>query len=182
MTVPGGSYLASELARTISERKLGSTPQNGFPASCIISDSCPGCVDVGAAVRGFTAAIKSRILKVVASLLFYLGLFVLIIMRVLLRQEHLIHAMRARLNEASVFPWMSSTTPRLYIYSDADDMVPASAVEEHIADAKQKGRIVHVEKYHGSLHVTHADMDPERYWCAVQSLWSEAVKLSKENN
>ena len=33
-----------------------------------------------------------------------------------------------------------------------------------------------------SPHVFHARKDPERYWGAVQSLWSEAVKLSKENN
>ncbi|KAF7794124.1 hypothetical protein EIP86_005254 [Pleurotus ostreatoroseus] len=160
--VAGGAYLASELARTISKRRLGS--------------------NLGIAVRAFTAGIKSRLMKVVAGLLFLLGLFVLIIVRVSMRQEHLIHAMRARLNEPSVFPWTSQATPRLYVYSDADEMVPADAVEEHIADAKQKGRIVHVEKYHGSLHVSHARKDPERYWGAVQGLWSEAVKLSKGNN
>lgn len=168
----------------ITARKLGPQQKKtkGLPASCVVFDSCPGCADLLVALRAFTAGMKPRILKVVAGTLFLLALFVLIIVRVLTFQEHIIYAMRARLNGATVFPWTSTATPRLYFYSDADEMVPASAVEEHIADARQKGLTVHAEKFHGTLHVSHARKDPERYWGAIQSLWAEAVVLSRANN
>lgn len=52
--------------------------------------------------------------------------------------------------------------PRLYIYSDTDELVSAHWVDEHVADAKQKGVDVSVEKYGTSAHVSHARTDGKR--------------------
>lgn len=75
---------------------------------------------------------------------------------------------------------MSKATPRLYLYSDTDLVIPSKAVEEHIAEAKQEGFDVQAELFHGSAHVSHARKDPERYWGAIRSVWDKAVKLCRE--
>ncbi|KAJ3551221.1 hypothetical protein NM688_g4834 [Phlebia brevispora] len=175
----GGSFLASELSRMVRSRSLG-IPPKGIPTSCIIFDSCPGTGDIWVSVGAFTAGMRSRIARFLLGTFFILALLVLIAVRTLLRRPHLIHDMRARINDPSVFSWTSKATPRLYLYSDADVMVPAKFVEEHIAEAKQKGLNVHTELFHGSAHVSHARQEPERYWGAVKSLWFGAVKLSQK--
>ena len=89
---------------------------------------------------------------------------------------NMITEMRERMNEANLLPWISKSTPRLYMYSDVDMMVPAIAVEDHIAAATAKGLVVRAEFFHGTPHVSHVRQDPERYWGAVRKVWAEAVK------
>ena len=66
-------------------------------------------------------------------------------------------------------------TPRLYLYSQADEMVPWTEVEEHAEEARKAGLDVRMERFEGSPHVAHARTDPERYWGAVKKVWEDAT-------
>lgn len=73
-----------------------------------------------------------------------------------------------------LLPWMSTQTPRLYIYSKKDELVPWQEVEKHIETAKTSGFNVRSEVYEDSAHVAHMRLDPKRYWASVQDLWQIA--------
>jgi hypothetical protein len=89
--------------------------------------------------------------------------------------------MKSHLIKPGVLPWMRKGTPRLYIYSDGDDMVASSVVEAHIEEAKKRGLNIHAEKFgKESKHVAHARTDPQRYWAAVERIWKEALVLGEK--
>lgn len=65
-------------------------------------------------------------------------------------------------------------TKRVYIYSDADDMVPWHHIEDHAAEAKEKGFNVEMERFEGTDHVGHMRSgNGERYWGIVNKLWRQ---------
>jgi hypothetical protein len=84
---------------------------------------------------------------------------------------------RDGLNNPKIFPWMDSGTPRLYLYSDADQYSRVEDVKEHIEAAKKKGLNVREEYFRGSQHVQHSKAEPDRYWKAVRSIWGDAVRV-----
>lgn len=64
--------------------------------------------------------------------------------------------------------------PRLYVCSKTDEITNFESVRNHIEEAKRSGLDVRAEIYDKSPHVSHARVDPERYWGAVQQLWKDA--------
>ena len=86
---------------------------------------------------------------------------------------------RKELNVPNILPWTDERTPREYLYSSTDRGVRSSAVEEHIAEAKEKGLAVREEKFVGSSHVAHVRKDPTKYWNAIEAVWVEALKSHK---
>ena len=60
---------------------------------------------------------------------------------------------------------------RCYIYSDEDQTIRAKDVERHADEARATGWNVRMEKFHGSGHVQHLKLDPERYWDVVSDFW-----------
>ena len=95
-------------------------------------------------------------------------------------EPKLVTQIRAAVESPAPLAWMTKESPRVFIYSDADQMVEAEAVEECIAASKQKGLNVHVEKFHGSAHVSHARKDSGKYWGAVEKAWAEAVEVARQ--
>ncbi|EEB97368.1 hypothetical protein MPER_03326, partial [Moniliophthora perniciosa FA553] len=69
-------------------------------------------------------------------------------------------------------------TPRLYAYSDTDEVVAHESVEEHLEGIRTILN-VRAERFTGSRHVSHAKKDPKRYWSAVEGLWNEALHEAK---
>ena len=112
-----------------------------------------------------------------ASIPVALFLFMTVIPRIILRRPNPIDEMRSKMNSRILFPWTSEYTPRVYLYSDADQMVPAQAVEDHFTIARAQGLNVRAEHFHGSAHVSHARGDPQRYWGAIRKAWSEALTV-----
>jgi hypothetical protein len=98
-------------------------------------------------------------------------------MRLIFRQKSIISSMRSWLNNPDMLPWVKKNSPRLYIYSEGDEMVLAEAVERHMSDALGKGLNVHSVKFgKESKHVAHARTDPSRYWGATEQMWKAAIE------
>ncbi|OBZ76381.1 Transmembrane protein 53 [Grifola frondosa] len=97
---------------------------------------------------------------------------------------HIFRELRTTLNSPNLLPSVThptdvKATPRLYVYSTADEVTSARKVAKHAEEGRAKGFDVAVEKYATSPHVSHARNDPERYWGAVTRLWERAIAVSK---
>ncbi|KAI0786040.1 hypothetical protein C8Q75DRAFT_299663 [Abortiporus biennis] len=175
----GGAYSLTGIGNYLNKvESLNNAPTS---TTCLILDSTPGTTSLRLALAAVTTPIKGLFARLAAKFFFTVILVVLIVYHKVTGQEHLIDKVRKDLNNPRLLPWMSKETPRLYIYSDSDKMIPSSAVDEHIAEAKQMGLNARGEFFQGSEHVAHGRRYPERYWEAIQSLWREALRFSVKN-
>lgn len=146
--------------------------------SVLILDSSPGTVQsLAHVIRVFTAQIQNPIIRIVVAILVASIVIVMQTVDGVLRRPHLLDLLREWLLKPDLLPWMIRDTPRLYLYSKADDMVSWKDVEEHATTAVSKGLNVSVECFEDTPHVAHARKYPDRYWAAVKKLWADAVKL-----
>jgi hypothetical protein len=167
----GGSFTSLLIAKKYQE-KMGKL----LPTTALILDSSPGRATYEATVRAFAVALpKNPVIKAVGILVLrlFFGLYRLAyLLKGLLVQKgelNVVEKGRIDLNSRSL---MDVATPRLYIYSEADDMVEWEFVEEHIEEAEKFGYVVYREKYVESGHCGHLLIDDKRYWAAVQRLWN----------
>ncbi|EJD48495.1 hypothetical protein AURDEDRAFT_162454 [Auricularia subglabra TFB-10046 SS5] len=92
-------------------------------------------------------------------------------------------ALRLRLARTDLLaPWTTPATPRTYVYSTADAVVPAKGIEAHIADVRRLGIEAHAERFTDSAHVAHARSDPDRYWRVVRETWARACAVNADEN
>jgi hypothetical protein len=81
-----------------------------------------------------------------------------------------------QLQMQGLLPLAEGYSPRVYIYSDADQTVPFTSVEGHLATLRANASFdVVAEQFDGSQHVQHERHDPERYWKAVQAVWERSL-------
>ena len=161
----GGSVTSTLIAEKYKE-KMGKI----LPTTALILDSTPGRATYEATIRAFAVALpKNPVIRFIGSLLLRLFYGMYWAAYLLSSQKDPVEKARADLNAKSL---MDVDTPRLYVYSEADDMVAWQFVEEHIEEAKTLGYTVDREKYLESGHCGHMMSDEKRYWQAVQRLWS----------
>ena len=161
---------------TLLSKLLAKEQQLGSMAVGLIYDSLPGKMEpLPVLLPAFTAGIRSSLVKYLA----YIPLTVIWayvrISQITLLAPDAIEESRVLLNTQNPLPWITPSTPRLYIYSSSDKITLHPAIEAHIAQAKQAGLNVMAEKFEGSSHVGHMRKDPERYWEAVKRLWRAAT-------
>lgn len=161
----GGGFTGMFVARAY-KKKMG----KALPATAIVLDSMPGRVRMHAQARAFLVALpKNVIVRAIATLILYIGFPLFKLRYFLTGQLDAVEQMRLTMNDKSFF---DLDTPRMYVYSEADDMVEASDVEEHADEATKLGYTVAREKFLTSGHAAHMIQDPKRYWGAVQKLWA----------
>ncbi|EXJ84026.1 hypothetical protein A1O3_04693 [Capronia epimyces CBS 606.96] len=168
----GGSYTACQFADAY-RISTGELP----PISALILDSTPSCPST---IRNHTAICeylpKSPAAYTLgsAAVWAYLGLGKVV--GTVAGKEDFTLSLRRRLNDpASAFT--HDTVKRVYIYSQADKLIPAADVESHAEEATQIiGRDrVQLEDFGPSRHVAHAVLDEKRYWAIVEGLWNEVA-------
>ncbi|KAF8206846.1 hypothetical protein K438DRAFT_449121 [Mycena galopus ATCC 62051] len=84
--------------------------------------------------------------------------------------------MMAALRNPRVLPWIDERTPRLYLYSKVDEIVPMADVEVHAARSASEGLDVRKLCFDTSAHVAHARVYPEEYWGSVKRVWADACQ------
>ncbi|TVY16074.1 hypothetical protein LARI1_G005051 [Lachnellula arida] len=138
-------------------------------ATLLVFDSTVGRASDEATVRAFSLGLPKNVVAQLLGVLVLRVLLALYILGNLLRgKEDLVEVARRALNDETL---LDRDTPRLYVYSVADDMVAWQDVEEHANEAKKLGYAVYMEKYQDSGHAAHMLVDRERYWGAVDRLW-----------
>ncbi|CAM1504968.1 Fc.00g106050.m01.CDS01 [Cosmosporella sp. VM-42] len=74
----------------------------------------------------------------------------------------------------------SKNSRKLYLYSKEDEIIGWKDIEDHAAEAKEKGYRTDGVLFDGSGHVGHARLFPERYWTSIQGAWKQAIEESKQ--
>lgn len=161
------------------KRKYGSTLIQPFTASALILDSCPAIGNLKTIKLAFSIVIRNPILRVIVLAMIYtmhfvgLGLSLVLGKRIMIMEN-----LRIEMWNPGVLPWMGLHTPRLYLFSRKDKLIPWQDVTQHAETAKGRGMDARCELFEESEHVAHVRVEPERYWASVQDIW--AVAISKE--
>jgi hypothetical protein len=91
-------------------------------------------------------------------------------------EEPIFTLLHKHLQMQGLLPLAEGYSPRVYIYSAADQMVPFTSVESHLATLRANASFdILAEKFDGSQHVQHERQDPGRYWKAVQTVWERSL-------
>ncbi|KAE9379399.1 DUF829-domain-containing protein [Stipitochalara longipes BDJ] len=161
----GGGYTAMLLARYY-KKKTG----KALPVTATVCDSMPGRIRMQAQTRAFMVALpKNVVLRAFATFIMYITFPLFKLRYILTGTVDPVEEMRLALNDKTLF---DLDAPRVYVYSEADDMVEPKDVEEHADEAAKLGVTVFKEKFLTSGHAAHMIQDPKRYWNIVQRLWS----------
>nr|VWP01016.1 Major facilitator superfamily transporter [Ganoderma boninense] len=171
----GGLLCLSDIATILRQRKIQSPPGT---KCALVFDSTPAPTTLVYGIRAFMAALPEGPLPTLLGGAFIYVFFLLTYTaRALARRPTLVTREMAAVNDPAFLPWTSAATPRTYLYSTADAVVSFRGIEGHAADARRAGFPVRTVNFQTSAHVSHARDYPERYWGAVQSLWSEAAAM-----
>ncbi|KAF9460355.1 hypothetical protein BDZ94DRAFT_1169921 [Collybia nuda] len=160
----------------ILEKKMAKTTPSPALASAIIFDSCPGIGNLESSKRAFTGLIRNPIIRAIGNFIMTVIYIYSKLMKRLFAKKDMAQVLRAALHNPRLLPWVCKYTPRLYIYSRKDELVPFTEVEKHAQEAEVAGFNVMQEKFEDTAHVAHARTEPERYWGAVDRVWFEACK------
>ncbi|KAF8130033.1 hypothetical protein K438DRAFT_1948428 [Mycena galopus ATCC 62051] len=156
----GGAIQFLWLGLALQSRLCGDTQQ---PLTCLVIDSSPGSLRHAnvQAILTYSLTGPKRLVGLAVASLIYFGLWT----KSMISGRPTLHDfMRDGLNNPQILPWMDPSTQRLYLYSDADQITPASVIKEHVEAAKEKGWNVREEYFLGSDHVQHSRKYPQRYW------------------
>lgn len=163
----GGVMTSSFITKTFKEHT-----GRVLPICATVMDSSPGKATWDASVKAFSVAVpKNPVMTAVGYLIIYVlfgiycGIFLLFNMLDGVAQG------RIDLNDPDIF---DLRVPRLYIYSEGDEIVNWNDVEEHASEAKSLGYQVICENFVNSSHASHLLADSPRYWSSIQRLWSLA--------
>ncbi|KAJ7581421.1 hypothetical protein C8J56DRAFT_1057404 [Mycena floridula] len=168
----GGAWQLSTLSTLLHEKSF-SSPK--FPSAIIIDSSPGGTRTLSNVLAAVTPDHRSWPIRFLISSLVALVYFAVRLFLVLFRRPHPIEAVLAQLLKPDVMSWTTKDTPRLYVFSQTDALVPVADVKTHINMARDAKLNVTLEEYGDSRHVRHHLAEPQRYWAAVQKLWNSAI-------
>lgn len=164
----GGALSIVAVAQIYKERT-----GKALPIRAHALDSSPGKPSFWSDIEAVTIGIPSIPIRLIAKAIITLGSILAKILYIMIRKQHPVIALRAKMIDTTLFNIAASRT---YIYSKEDKMVSWKAVEEHVAESRAKGYQASGEEFKGSKHVAHMMMDQERYWGIIQRLWRSAAQ------
>ncbi|KAJ9138208.1 Transmembrane protein 53 [Pleurostoma richardsiae] len=175
MSNMGGMSLASTLH---AYQRLSTAPESSpMPHTLLVLDSTPGSThflsNIGPWSRAMAIALKppfpwpTLFTQALAAL--FLGL---------------IHGLGWLLGRTSAAEFSvkavndsqfaSKDAARLYLFSEADEIISWKDIVQHAAEAREQGYDVETEVFDGTPHVGHMREHPEQYWQAIERRWRRA--------
>ncbi|KAJ7064345.1 hypothetical protein C8F01DRAFT_42637 [Mycena amicta] len=175
----GGAFHLVAMNRVLSLASSSSTPIPRSP-SLLVLDSNPGAERLDRIHQAITAPIKNPLTRFIVSGVVTAIFFVIWVQKRILRRPTLVDNMMNALRLPRALPWMDAHTPRLYIYSKADRVVPWTDVDAHAQRSERDGIDVRMVCFEDSPHVSHARLHPEEYWSAIQKTWREVSETKQQ--
>ncbi|KAL0056657.1 hypothetical protein AAF712_016736 [Marasmius tenuissimus] len=179
-SLPGGASQLYTLAKLLHSR--GITPSSYTPTtkpiSALIIDSSPANGTITTGIRAFTLHIRRAIFRIPLQLILGFFLVLRMLFDKLTGTPPPFEPLKRILNSPHTLPWMDEKTPRTYMYSKKDELVPFEEVDEHVRKGREVGGLVGVrsEVFETARHVDLARTEPGRYWGAVRDTWARAVE------
>ncbi|KAF7302709.1 hypothetical protein HMN09_00905800 [Mycena chlorophos] len=169
----GGAFHLVALNRVLQLAQ--STPKKSIPRSpsLLVIDSAPAAERFSRIHGAITAPIRNPLTRLAVSA-FVSSVFALIwVQKHVLHTPSIVDKMMSAVRAVRALPWMDAKTPRLYIYSKADKVMPYTEIDAHALRTERDGIDVRSVCFEGSDHVSHARMYPQEYWTAIRGLWKE---------
>jgi len=169
----------SKVLRSIISSESSEINRGNTIRLATIVDSAPGTGEYSSMLATLTTGVNSPAVKAVLTVPVSIFYLVLRARSIAVGQGNLFTRLHTGLQSEELLPLTDSRAPRVYIYSTADSMVPATSVEKHISMLKTLNPSIDIEvhKFTGSEHVLHERQDPVRYWSAVQAVWERSRPL-----
>ncbi|KAM3500734.1 hypothetical protein MY10362_006155 [Beauveria mimosiformis] len=171
----GGLNMAIQLARITREALaatgLGDSAELDRASGGVIMDCCPGDSSLSRTLRAAAYSLPNTwAAQTVGRLLLFPTIAVLLGAQNagLLGRGRSLAALYRGAHDPAVF---GPGVRRLYLYSVSDDLVPWRFVNQHMAEAQQKGIPVDGEAIPGGRHCALLRGDAGRYWRAVEKFW-----------
>ncbi|OAX84065.1 hypothetical protein ACJ72_01569 [Emergomyces africanus] len=140
---------------------------NPLPVKSLLVDSSPGRTDLAVSAKAFSYVLpKFVIFRMVGLCALWAALLAHWLVSKLRSGSSAFEMAKYELNDPKL---IDIAAERCYIYSKSDELVHWRHVEEHAAQAKERGWQVSTEIFNGP-HVGHMRADPERYWKLVWGL------------
>ncbi|KAL2429650.1 hypothetical protein ABEF95_008692 [Exophiala dermatitidis] len=173
----GGSYTACQFADAYRN-----TTGKLLPVSALVLDSTPSFPNIVRTHQAFSEYLPKPppvYALLSAALWAYIGLGNLV--GKLAGSEDITMSLRRRLNDPNG-AFTQGKVKRVYIYSQADKLIPAADVEAHAKEAMAVigPDRVKLEDFVTSRHVAHVVLDEKRYWTIVENLWQETVSSLRD--
>lgn len=172
----GGSNTAVQLALSWQEEHNYPLPLGG-----VILDCSPGDTTFRRSYNAAVLSLPSETTPPVQSIGRAL-LYPTIATVTVLQHLHLmasVRDLRRQLNDPAVF---GAGVPRLYLFSEADEMVGAYNVRSHAVDARRCGFAVDEVVFRSAEHCALVLEDAGRYWGAVRRFWGEGVVRCRDES
>ncbi|KAF6810123.1 indole-diterpene biosynthesis protein [Colletotrichum sojae] len=152
-----------------------------MPHSLVVMDSVPGSMEpkkanIGNLADTLAAGAGLPWPPVITKALIVSSMYVMGTVDLLGIRENPVTVSMRNANDAEL---ATTGARRVYVYSKEDPITLWEAVEEHAADAREKGYAVECELSEGSGHVEHMRKHPERYWHLVKRSWEEATAADR---
>lgn len=166
----GGGNQVNEFAKSW-KKKYGSM----LPMRIQIMDSSPTKGPWMRSHAAISAGLpKTWFWKWFGGLVVHLVLLATFIVNVARGKENKMVVLCREMNDEGVF---DKTVPRVYLYSQVDEMVGCEEVEEHAAIAQRKGWDVTMVRFEKSAHCGHVREDEGRYWKAIMNAWKNGKNV-----
>ncbi|KAG0708697.1 hypothetical protein DFH29DRAFT_891629 [Suillus ampliporus] len=172
----GGSLQMTLLGHMLQRKYRSASVPKSF-TSALILDSCPAVGNLTLMKLAVCTVIRNPIVRLIVLAIVHtehsirFGLSLLFDKRMIMLENLQIEMWNPR-----ILLWMGLHTPRLYIFSRKDKLVPWQEVMRHAETAKKCGMDVRCELFEESEHVAHMRVEPERYWSSIQEVWAAAAK------
>jgi hypothetical protein len=176
----GGSLQMILLGRML-QRIYGSAPVQRPLTSAIIFDSSPSVDNLRTYKLALSTIFRKPIVRFLALMFMYAmhGIRSVGLSAVFGDGMMIMENLHIELLNPRILPWMGLHTPRLYLFSRSDKMIPWQDVIRHAETAKERGMDAHCELFEESEHVAHAMLETEKYWSSVQGVWGVAISKEK---
>lgn len=169
----GGSNTATQLLESMNAILATTGHQGPVPLRQIILDSCPGDLDICRSHRaGAHSLPNGSLLKPLGSAALFVLAVALAGMEATGLRTPLAKRVRSQLNDPEIF---SARAARLYLASEADDIVDVRDVEEHRNQAVAKGFAADILRFHKAGHCSLIVEDGTAYWNAIASGWERSA-------
>ncbi|EXJ63350.1 uncharacterized protein A1O5_11671 [Cladophialophora psammophila CBS 110553] len=159
-----------------------------LPITALVLDSTPSLPNVTASHTAICEALPKSppALRALGSALVWGYLGMSHVVGAVAGREDVTLSLRRRLNDPRGVFTQPSLRARVYVYSQADALIAAAAVEAHAREAAQvmTGGTdrVQLEDFGKSRHVGHVLANPARYWGIIESLWRESCRGSGQDS
>lgn len=163
----GGSNKAVEFAEAYHAR-IG----HKLPCQALCLDSTPGHPRYLNYAAAFQKSLPQNIIVRCFGLLFgmlTLAIFWFLYYVLIGFEKNVIMETSRRLEDERF--WNTKSTPRVYLFSEKDDMIYWRDVERHGVEAARNGVRTMLVRFRNSGHCNHVKEGEKKYWGAVREVW-----------